>query len=84
MILTVMPAVADNGFYGNMEVVNCNEWVSLWETPSTRAMQLVEVPMGADVTDCRQHGVKWIYAVYEDIVGYIQAKDRLYEIPARG
>jgi len=74
MLLTALPAMADNVYYGNMEVINCNEWVSLRETPSTRAKQLVKVPLGAVVTDCQQYGENWIYAVYEDDQGYIQAK----------
>lgn len=74
MLLAALPAMADNVYYGNMEVVNCNEWVSLRETPGTRAKQLAKVPLGAAVTDCRQHDENWICAVYEGQEGYIQAK----------
>ena len=74
MLLPALPAMADDVYYGNMEVINCNEWVSLRENPSTSAKRLVKVPLGAVVTDCQQYGENWIYAVYEDDQGYIQAK----------
>ena len=37
IVFTMMPALADAEYIGNMEVVNCNEWVSLREKPSVSA-----------------------------------------------
>ena len=54
LLLAALPALADNEYYGNMEVVNCNEWVSLRERPSTAAKRLVKVSLGAVVSNCRQ------------------------------
>lgn len=34
-------------YIGYMEVVNCDEWVSLREVPSTIAKRLTQVPLGA-------------------------------------
>lgn len=74
MMLAAMPAVAQNDYYGNMEVINCNEWVSLRAEPRTSAKRLVKVPLGANVTECQQYGAGWIYAVYDGKQGYIQDK----------
>ena len=57
-----------------MEVVNCNEWVSLRETPSTSAKRLVKVSLGAIVRNCMQFNDKWIYAEYDGYSGYILAE----------
>ena len=51
---TMLPALADAEYIGNMEVVNCNEWVSLRESPSTSAKRLVKVSLGAIVSNCEQ------------------------------
>jgi len=54
-----------------MEVVNCNEWVSLREEPSTKSQRLVKVSLGAIVSNCRQVNHEWIYAEYDGYSGYI-------------
>ena len=74
MVLAAMPAVADNGYIGNMEVVNCSEWVSLREKPDTSAKRLVKVSLGAIVSDCRQVNDAWIYGMYDGHGGYILAE----------
>ena len=71
---TMMPALADNEYIGNMEVVNCNEWVSLREKPSTSAQRLVRVSLGAIVSHCEQFSDAWIYAEYDGYAGYILAE----------
>ena len=73
-VLTALPSLADNEYCGNMEVVNCNEWVSLRETPSTSAKRLVKVSLGAIVSNCHQFNDEWIYAEYDGYCGYILAK----------
>ena len=71
---TTTPALADTEYIGNMEVVNCNEWVSLREKPSTSARRLVKVSLGAIVSHCQQFTDDWIYAEYDGYGGYILAE----------
>lgn len=73
MVLAAAPAMADGEYIGNMEVVNCNEWVSLREEPSTKSQRLVKVSLGAIVSNCRQVNDAWIYAEYDGYSGYILA-----------
>ena len=47
MILAAFPAMADMDYLGDMEVVNCKEWVSLRELPSTSAKRLTKALSGA-------------------------------------
>ena len=68
-----VPAVADD-YIGNMEVINCNEWVSLREWPDTSAKRLLKVSLGAIVSNCRQVDDEWIYAEYDGYSGYILAE----------
>lgn len=74
LLLAALPALADNEYYGNMEVVNCNEWVSPRERPSTAAKRLVKVSLGAVVSNCQQFDSEWIYAEYDGYGGYILAE----------
>ena len=74
LLLAALPALAENEYYGNMEVVNCNEWVSLRERPSATAKRLVKVSLGAVVSNCRQFDSEWIYAEYDGYGGYILAE----------
>lgn len=67
-------ALAETEYIGNMEVVNCNEWVSLRAAPRTSAKRLVKVSLGAIVDNCRQIDDEWIYAEYDGYSGYILAK----------
>ena len=71
MVLAAMPVMADSEYIGNMEVVNCSEWVSLREEPSTRSERLVKVSLGAIVSNCQQVNDAWIYAEYDGYSGYI-------------
>ncbi len=70
---TSIHALADNEYIGNMEVVNCKQWVSLRETPSTSAKRLVKVSLGSIVSNCEQLNEEWIYAEYDGYSGYILA-----------
>ena len=74
MLLAALPAMASMDYLGDMEVVNCKEWVSLRELPSTSANRLMKVYRGAVVNNCQQFGDEWIYAEYDGIGGYILAK----------
>ena len=74
MLLSALPAGAEEDYIGNMEVVNCNEWVSLRESPSTSAKRLVKVSLGAIVSNCRRFSDEWIHVEYDGYSGYILAK----------
>ena len=74
MVFTYMPALGDTEYIGNMEVVNCNEWVSLREQPDTTAKRLVKVSLGAIVSNCEQLNEEWIYVEYDGYSGYILAQ----------
>ena len=74
-------ALAETEYIGRMEVVNCNEWVSLRAAPRTSAKRLVKVSLGAIVDNCRQIDDEWIYAEYDGYSGYILAK---YLEPSEG
>ena len=74
-------ALAESEYIGRMEVVNCNEWVSLRAAPRTSAKRLVKVSLGAIVDNCRQIDDEWIYGEYDGYSGYILAK---YLQPSEG
>lgn len=74
MSLAIVPVMAENEYYGNMEIINCSEWVSLRKEPKTSAARLEKVPLGAVVTQCQQYGKGWVYAEYDGQKGYIQEK----------
>ena len=61
-------------YIGYMEVVNCDEWVSLREVPSATAKRLIQVPLGATVINCQKFTDEWTYAEYDGYEGYILAK----------
>lgn len=63
------PAVASR-----MKVVNCSEWVSLRDLPSSNATRLVKVPLGATVDNCRQATEQFIRCTYNGKTGYIMKK----------
>ncbi|MBO2516934.1 MAG: hypothetical protein CW338_06635 [Clostridiales bacterium] len=60
----------------NMQVVNCSSFVSLRETPSTKAARLAKVPLNALVfaftDEAEENG--FIRCVYHDEYGYILAE----------
>ena len=74
MALASLPAMASMDYLGDMEVVECKEWVSLRELPSTSSKRLMKVYLGAVVNNCQQFGDDWIYAEYDGKGGYILAK----------
>lgn len=73
-VFSALPAMAGSEYLGDMEVVDCNEWVSMRKAPSTSAKRLVKVPLGAVVSGCRQVDDDWMYAEYEGAAGYILTK----------
>ena len=53
-----------------MTVVNCKQWVSLRETPSTKATRLKEVALGETVIGYKYDDT-WTACYYDDAFGYI-------------
>lgn len=54
-----------------MQVVDCENWVSLREKPDTRADRLAKVPLGAVVENCAEGGNGFIRCTYCGMDGYI-------------
>lgn len=73
LMLCASLAMADEGIYGLMEVVNCKEWVSLRELPDTAARRLAEVPLKALVRNCIKVSEEFYYCEYDGLGGYIKA-----------
>ena len=69
LMLLLTAALAEN-----MVVVNCDEWVSLRETPSISAKRLLKVPLNETVYDCESAEGDFIRCTYEGATGYILAK----------
>lgn len=53
-----------------MTVVNCKQWVSLRETPDTKAKRLKEVALGETVIGYKYDDT-WTACYYDDAFGYI-------------
>lgn len=74
LLLALLPLFASAEEYvGNMEVVNCREWVSMREAPSTKAKRLVKVSLGSIVSNCYVFSDEWYYAEFDGYGGYILA-----------
>ena len=73
MLLTCGAALAEKTFYGDMVVINCQEWVSLRDVPGTGGKRLAKVPLYAVVTDAEWEPIcgDFIYCRYEGQYGYI-------------
>lgn len=74
LLLAFLPLFASAEEYvGNMEVVNCHEWVSMRESPSKKAKRLVKVSLGSIVSNCYALSDEWYYAEFDGYSGYILA-----------
>ena len=71
-----VPALAESGdgFIGEMVVINCQEYVSLREQPSTKSARLAQVGLGETVTNCHWYNNDFIYCEYKGQPGYILAE----------
>ena len=65
---TTYPSYAD--VLPNQQVVNCNSWVSLRQTPDTSSIRLAKVPLGATVQGCVRDG-QFVQCSYKGQTGYI-------------
>lgn len=67
-----IPEKATSNYLGDMFVNYCDEWVSLRETPSTKATRLTKVPLYDVVTDCYAVGeTGFVFCKYEGQEGFI-------------
>lgn len=57
----------------NMVVVNCKEWVSLREEPTTESNRITKIPLGSVVWDCVEAEEGWIRGTYCGMTGYVSA-----------
>lgn len=69
--LLLMCAACAEEYLGSMQVVNCEEWVSLRVQPDKSSNRLVKVPFGTIVENCTRYSDDWIYAEYDGYCGYI-------------
>lgn len=58
---------------GTKVICNCDEWVSLRETPSTSARRVAKVPLGAEV-EAFYYSSEWYECNYNGLWGYIKAE----------
>lgn len=63
----------DYGMQLTMEVVNCQEWVSLREMPDVNSRRLAVVPLGALFFDCYWYSDEFVFGEYNGQYGYILA-----------
>lgn len=61
-------------YLGDMQVVNCKQWVSLRRTPSTEAKRLATVPLGSIVTNCHSASNGFVQCDYMGQTGFILEK----------
>ncbi len=66
----------DEIYYGNMMVVNCEEWVSLREVPGTGGDRLAKVPLGAVVAEAEWVPLydQYVYCRFGGQWGYVLSK----------
>lgn len=69
LLLSASAALAEN-----MMVVNCDEWVSLRQSPDTSSERLMKVPLYETVEDCEWVGNGFVRCAYLGVTGYILDK----------
>ncbi len=75
MLLSVFALAEESGNeLGTMQVVNCQEWVSLRQKPSSSSDRLVKVPLGAYVFNCVAYNDAFIKCEYNNYSGYIMTE----------
>ena len=65
------PGYEESARLDDMQVTNCNEWVSLRSGPSSSTRQIARVPLGTVLTDCYQAENGYIWVNYNGQGGYI-------------
>ena len=71
LLTCLAPAALARGTYlGYATVVNCNEWVTLRSSPSTKASSVCKVPLSASV-EAYYYNSEFSECYYLDLHGYI-------------
>lgn len=70
MLFPVLPAQAKSAYLGRLQVINCEEWVSLRERPDKNSDRLAIVPLGAYV-DGYYYNSEFVECYYNGQWGYI-------------
>ena len=73
LLMTVFGALAEE-YYPEMTVVNCEDWVSLRQSPDKSSKRLKKVPLGATVTECTRVSSNFFRCQYEGVQGYVLAE----------
>ena len=73
LIMLISFALAEDMYIGDMQVINCKEWVSHRAQPSTEAERIAKIPLDSIVYDCYEAEEGWIYGMYCGKYGYISA-----------
>lgn len=58
-------------YLGNFQIVNCASYASLRAYPDTSSTRLMQIPLGAIVTNVYYQDDRFSYCVYGDMDGYI-------------
>ena len=60
-----------SAYMGNYQIVNCAAYASLRAYPDTSSQRLLQIPLGAIVTNVYYQDAKFSYCVYGNMDGYI-------------
>ena len=71
MILMCSCAFAEGQFIGDMQVINCREWVSLRSEPSTESERITKIPVDSIVEECYAYDEAWVYGMFCGMYGYV-------------
>ena len=61
----------DSAYMGNFQIVNCTSYASLRAYPDSSSQRLLQVPLGAIVTNVYYQDDRFSYCVYGNVDGYI-------------
>jgi hypothetical protein len=61
----------ESAYLGNYQIVNCASYASLRVYPDTGSQRLLQVPLGAIVTNVYYQDERFSYCVYGNVDGYI-------------
>ena len=61
----------DSAYLGNYQIVNCQSYASLRAYPDSSSQRLLQVPLGAIVTNVYYQDDRFSYVVYGNVDGYI-------------
>ena len=62
---------SDSAYLGNFQIVNCAAYASLRAYPDTSSQRLMQIPLGAIVTNVYYQDDRFSYCVYGNMDGYI-------------